>query len=72
MIMGNEGGFDVAAEHDASRTRPGQRRHVQTAVARKLAATDPSNVEWQRDVSVSLERVGDVRRAAGDRAGALG
>ena len=41
------------------------------ATIRKLAATDPGNVLWQRDVSVSLEKVGDVRRAAGDRAGAL-
>src|SRR5215813_10433699 len=32
---------------------------------------DPGNAGWQRDVSVSLEKVGDVRRAAGDRAGAL-
>ena len=38
---------------------------------RKLAAADPGNAEWQRDVSVSLDRVGDVRLAAGDRAGAL-
>ena len=27
--------------------------------------------EWQRDVGVSLNKVGDVRLAAGDRAGAL-
>ena len=27
--------------------------------------------KWQRDVSVSLNKVGDVRLAAGDRAGAL-
>ena len=29
------------------------------------------NVRWQRDLSSSLNNVGDVRRAAGDRAGAL-
>ena len=38
---------------------------------RKLAAADPGNAEWQHDVSVSLDKVGDVRLAAGDRAGAL-
>ena len=38
---------------------------------RKLAAADPGNAGWQRDLSVSLEKVGDVRLAAGDRAGAL-
>ena len=38
---------------------------------RKLAAADPGNAGWQRDVSVSLDKVGDVRLAAGDRAGAL-
>jgi tetratricopeptide (TPR) repeat protein len=38
---------------------------------RKLAATDPGNAGWQRDVGVGLERVGDLRLAAGDHAGAL-
>jgi tetratricopeptide (TPR) repeat protein len=38
---------------------------------RNLAAADPGNAGWQRDLSVSLEKVGDVRFAAGDRAGAL-
>ena len=41
------------------------------AIRRKLAAADPGNAGWQRDVSVSLNKVGDVRLAAGDRAGAL-
>jgi hypothetical protein len=41
------------------------------AIMRKLAAADPGNAGWQRDVSVSLDNVGNVRRAAGDRAGAL-
>jgi tetratricopeptide (TPR) repeat protein len=38
---------------------------------RNLAAADPGNAGWQRDLSVSLEKVGDVRFDAGDRAGAL-
>ncbi len=41
------------------------------AIGRKLAAADPGNAEWQRDLNVSLNRIGDVRLAAGDRAGAL-
>jgi tetratricopeptide (TPR) repeat protein len=41
------------------------------AIRRKLAAADPGNAGGQRDVSVSLDSVGDVRLAAGDRAAAL-
>ena len=40
-------------------------------IARRLAAADPGNAGWARDVSVSLNNVGDVRVAEGDRAGAL-
>ena len=41
------------------------------AIAQKLAASDPSNSEWQRDLSVSHNRIGDTQRAQGDLAGAL-
>ena len=34
---------------------------------RALAASDPGNTAWQRDVSVSLNRIGDADLAAGDR-----
>jgi predicted negative regulator of RcsB-dependent stress response len=37
----------------------------------RLAAQNQSNSEWQRNVSVSYERIGDVRRDEGDRNGAL-
>ena len=40
-------------------------------IARDLAARDPGNAGWARDLSVSLERVGNVRVAQGDLAGAL-
>ena len=40
-------------------------------IARKLAAQDPGNAEAQRDVSVSLERLGDVKLQGGEQAGAL-
>ena len=38
---------------------------------RPLAASDPGNAGWQRDLSVSLNKVGDVLVAQGDLAGAL-
>ena len=41
------------------------------AVAERLAAADPSNAGWQRDLSVSHNKIGDVLRAQGDLAGAL-
>jgi len=41
------------------------------ATARRAAARDPANALWQRDLSVSLNRIGEVRVTAGDRAGAL-
>jgi hypothetical protein len=37
----------------------------------RLAQADPGNAEWQRDLSVSYDRIGDVLVAQGDRAGAL-
>ena len=41
------------------------------ACLERLAAQDPSNAGWQRDLSVSHERIGDVLVAQGDAAGAL-
>ncbi len=41
------------------------------AVRRRLAEADPSNASWQRDLSVSQEKIGDVLRDQGDLAGAL-
>ena len=40
-------------------------------IAEKLAAADPGNAGWQRDLSVSHNKIGDVRTAQGDLAGAL-
>jgi tetratricopeptide (TPR) repeat protein len=37
----------------------------------KLAAADPSNSAWQRDLSVSHQRLGDGQSAQGDLGGAL-
>ena len=36
----------------------------------RLAAADPANTEWQRDLSVSHDKLGDVAVAAGDLAAA--
>ena len=40
-------------------------------IVRDLAARDPGNAGWARDVSVSLNKVGDVRVAQGDLPAAL-
>jgi tetratricopeptide (TPR) repeat protein len=37
----------------------------------KLAIADPNNTEWQRDVSVSHERIGAILQTQGDLPGAL-
>ena len=36
-----------------------------------LAKSDPGNAGWQRDLSASYEKVGDVQMAQGDLAGSL-
>lgn len=41
------------------------------AIHQRLATADPRNTEWQRDLSVSHERIGDVHRARGDLTGSL-
>ncbi len=41
------------------------------AIAQKLAAQDPGNAGWQRDLSVSFNKIGDVQSAQGDLGGAL-
>ena len=35
-------------------------------IATRLAAADPANTQWQRDLSVSHHKLGDVAIAAGD------
>jgi tetratricopeptide (TPR) repeat protein len=41
------------------------------SIIQRLAASDPSNSQWQRDLSVSHNRIGDTQRAQGDLAEAL-
>jgi tetratricopeptide (TPR) repeat protein/pimeloyl-ACP methyl ester carboxylesterase len=41
------------------------------AIAERLAASDPGNAGWQRELSVSYEKVGNVQVAQGDLKAAL-
>jgi tetratricopeptide (TPR) repeat protein len=56
-----QGGLD-AAQAAAEQSRD---------IIAKLAAADPGNAEWQRDLSLSWNKLGDMRVAWGDLAGAL-
>jgi tetratricopeptide (TPR) repeat protein len=40
-------------------------------IAERLAASDPSNAEWQRDLSVSHNKIGEILQAQGNLAEAL-
>ena len=40
-------------------------------ITERLARQDPTNAAWQRDLSVSHGKLGDVQLAQGDLAGAL-
>ena len=40
-------------------------------VANRQVASDPSNSQWQRDLSVSHNKIGDMQSAQGDLAAAL-
>jgi hypothetical protein len=35
------------------------------AITERLTAADPSNAQWQHDLSISYEHVGDVLEAQG-------
>ena len=41
-------------------------------VIARLAASDPANAEWQRDLIISFERLGDIAREQGDLTAAVG
>ena len=45
--------------------------HAARETMERLAAVDPSNAVWQRDLSMSHLKIGDVLRTQGDLAGAL-
>jgi len=45
--------------------------HQSLTIREKLARQDPGNAQWQRDLSVSYNKLADVQQAEGDLAGAL-
>ena len=53
-----------------SQIRPGSYKRGQ-ALVQALIQRDPNNAEWQRDLSVSYNKIGDISAARGDRDGAL-
>jgi tetratricopeptide (TPR) repeat protein len=64
----NEGEVEVNLQ------RPEQARPLYDkamAMITKLAARDPKNLAWKRDVSVAREKIGDLQLATGDKPGAL-
>ncbi len=70
QFWGNTGLGDMAR---AQGHLPSARRLYDTALAviAPLAQRDPNNSEWQRDLSVSHDRIGDVLRQGGDGSAAL-
>jgi hypothetical protein len=48
-----------------------QRRPLPRASVERLAQTDPDNTGWQRDLSVSYNKIGDVLVAQGNLPEAL-
>jgi tetratricopeptide (TPR) repeat protein len=50
------------------RSLPAAQALLQTAhvVISRLAASDPANADWQRDLSISFEKLGDLAVAQGD------
>ena len=41
------------------------------AIADRLAKSDPANAGWQRDLSISFNKIGDMQKAQGDLSAAL-
>jgi hypothetical protein len=41
------------------------------AIAERLAASDPGNAEWQRDLIVSIVKLAETRAGVGDGQGAV-
>ena len=63
---------DEPDQLDTHSALPAALRHYRSSLAirERLAQADPGNAAWQRDLSVSYDRIGDVMVAQGDRAGA--
>ena len=68
MSSASAASLALGAKNDAAGARKAADESL--AIARRLAAADPGQVTRQRDLSVALEREGDVAQAAGDAAAA--
>ena len=62
--------LDAVANGCGLETKKGLALSAQSALTR-LLQRDPANTQWQRDLSISHERIGNVLVAQGDCAGAL-
>ena len=61
----------TSAPPEATATAPSRPIRTDSTLVKQLAARDPNNAEWQHDLSVSYDNVGDISAARGDRDGAL-
>jgi tetratricopeptide (TPR) repeat protein len=57
------------AQGDLPSASSSYKQHLE--IAQKLAVRDLANTDWQRDLGISYERIGDVQRAQGDLPSAL-
>ena len=48
-----------------------QQYQASLAIRQTLSASDPTNTVWQRDLSISYEKIADILQVDGDLAGAL-
>ncbi|MFN8994108.1 MAG: hypothetical protein ACK5X3_10680 [Pseudomonadota bacterium] len=65
----NSIGSVLQAQGDLTGSLTAYRRSMESHL--RLAASDPSNSEWQHDLSINHDRIGDVLLARGDLGGAL-
>src|SRR5262249_29793238 len=61
---------DISVAHGDLRAAEAATRAA-GGLADRLSKSDPGNADWQRDLSVSYEKVGNVQVAQGDLTGAL-
>ena len=75
IVTGETTAADAYRRYAASAARPCAgatfAQKLTLAIAERLAKADPGNAGWQRDLSVSHERIGEVQQAQGDLAAAL-
>ena len=64
MVLGIEFGDVARAQGDLTAARTAYKDGLK--IADTLAQSDPTNTRFQRDLSVSYDRIGDVARAQGD------